>query len=602
MILKKEINDILQTLVETPGVYQFFDSKGEIIYIGKAKNLKSRVSSYFRNDASHSSKTKLLVRRINDIKTIHVSSETEALLLECNLIKEYRPRYNILLKDDKSFPWIKITNEEYPRIFFTRNKTKDGSYYFGPYTSKRHLKELMDLIREIFKYRTCSLPLKEKTVKQGKFKPCLNYQIKLCDAPCADYQSLEEYNKVISSIKNIIKGNFSDFIKEMKKDMFSLAQDLEFERAEEVKEKIRALESYKSRSSVVSSMISDTEVYAYVKGENSIFMNALRVNDGNLVSSFSSQINKKLEETDNEAFITAIIQIRDKLNWNSKEIILENPLDIPKDYVNQTIPMLGEKKKLLELSLHNAKLYYFESVKKASLVDPERNANRILETIKKDLRLETLPRHIECFDNSNTQGNQPVAACVVFRNAKPSNRDYKHYNIKTVIGPDDFASMKEVMLRRYSRLKSEGKPMPQLIVIDGGKGQLSSAYDILKELQLEDKIRIIGIAKRLEEIFFPNENLPLLLDKRSETLKVIQHIRDEAHRFGITHHRKKRSKASIKTLLTDIPGIGEASSKELLIKFTSVKKISQTSEEELAEVIGKSKARKVFLYFNQNKT
>lgn len=602
MILKKEINDILQTLVETPGVYQFFDSKGEIIYIGKAKNLKSRVSSYFRNDASHSSKTKLLVRRINDIKTIHVSSETEALLLECNLIKEYRPRYNILLKDDKSFPWIKITNEEYPRIFFTRNKTKDGSYYFGPYTSKRHLKELMDLIREIFKYRTCSLPLKEKTVKQGKFKPCLNYQIKLCDAPCADYQSLEEYNKVISSIKNIIKGNFSDFIKEMKKDMFSLAQDLEFERAEEVKEKIRALESYKSRSSVVSSMISDTEVYAYVKGENSIFMNALRVNDGNLVSSFSSQINKKLEETDNDAFITAIIQIRDKLNWNSKEIILENPLDIPKDYVNQTIPMLGEKKKLLELSLHNAKLYYFESVKKASLVDPERNANRILETIKKDLRLETLPRHIECFDNSNTQGNQPVAACVVFRNAKPSNRDYKHYNIKTVIGPDDFASMKEVMLRRYSRLKSEGKPMPQLIVIDGGKGQLSSAYDILKELQLEDKIRIIGIAKRLEEIFFPNENLPLLLDKRSETLKVIQHIRDEAHRFGITHHRKKRSKASIKTLLTDIPGIGEASSKELLIKFTSVKKISQTSEEELAEVIGKSKARIVFLYFNQNKT
>lgn len=602
MILKKEINDILQTLVETPGVYQFFDSKGEIIYIGKAKNLKSRVSSYFRNDASHSSKTKLLVRRINDIKTIHVSSETEALLLECNLIKEYRPRYNILLKDDKSFPWIKITNEEYPRIFFTRNKTKDGSYYFGPYTSKRHLKELMDLIREIFKYRTCSLPLKEKTVKQGKFKPCLNYQIKLCDAPCADYQSLEEYNKVISSIKNIIKGNFSDFIKEMKKDMFSLAQDLEFERAEEVKEKIRVLESYKSRSSVVSSMISDTEVYAYVKGENSIFMNALRVNDGNLVSSFSSQINKKLEETDNEAFITAIIQIRDKLNWNSKEIILENPLDIPKDYVNQTIPMLGEKKKLLELSLHNAKLYYFESVKKASLVDPERNANRILETIKKDLRLETLPRHIECFDNSNTQGNQPVAACVVFRNAKPSNRDYKHYNIKTVIGPDDFASMKEVMLRRYSRLKSEGKPMPQLIVIDGGKGQLSSAYDILKELQLEDKIRIIGIAKRLEEIFFPNENLPLLLDKRSETLKVIQHIRDEAHRFGITHHRKKRSKASIKTLLTDIPGIGEASSKELLIKFTSVKKISQTSEEELAEVIGKSKARIVFLYFNQNKT
>lgn len=602
MILKKEINDILQTLVETPGVYQFFDSKGEIIYIGKAKNLKSRVSSYFRNDASHSSKTKLLVRRINDIKTIHVSSETEALLLECNLIKEYRPRYNILLKDDKSFPWIKITNEEYPRIFFTRNKTKDGSYYFGPYTSKRHLKELMDLIREIFKYRTCSLPLKEKTVKQGKFKPCLNYQIKLCDAPCADYQSLEEYNKVISSIKNIIKGNFSDFIKEMKKDMFSLAQDLEFERAEEVKEKIRALESYKSRSSVVSSMISDTEVYAYVKGENSIFMNALRVNDGNLVSSFSSQINKKLEETDNEAFITAIIQIRDKLNWNSKEIILENPLDIPKDYVNQTIPMLGEKKKLLELSLHNAKLYYFESVKKASLVDPERNANRILETIKKDLRLETLPRHIECFDNSNTQGNQPVAACVVFRNAKPSNRDYKHYNIKTVIGPDDFASMKEVMLRRYSRLKSEGKPMPQLIVIDGGKGQLSSAYDILKELKLEDKIRIIGIAKRLEEIFFPNENLPLLLDKRSETLKVIQHIRDEAHRFGITHHRKKRSKASIKTLLTDIPGIGEASSKELLIKFTSVKKISQISEEELAEVIGKSKARIVFLYFNQNKT
>lgn len=588
---------ILQTLAETPGVYQFFDSKGEIIYIGKAKNLKNRVSSYFRNDSAYNSKTRLLVRKIYDIKIIHVSTETEALLLECNLIKEYRPKYNILLKDDKSFPWIRITNEEFPRIFFTRNLVKDGSHYFGPYPSKRHLKEILDLIRQMFRYRTCSLPLSEKSISQGKFKPCLNYQIKLCDAPCDSKESKEDYNNTINSIKKIIKGDFSSFIKDMKKDMYSFADKLEFEKAHEIKEKIRILESYKSRSSIVSNNIKDIEVYAYLKGEKSIFMNMLRVVDGNLVSSFSTEVVRKLDETYEELFTAAIIQTRDKLGWNGREIILSHYVDIPKDYIIQIVPQYGDKKKLLDLSEHNAKLYYYESVKRASLLDPENKSNRVLETIKKDLRMNVLPKYIECFDNSNTQGSQPVAACVVFRNAKPSNRDYKHYNIKTVVGPDDYASMKEVMLRRYSRLKSEGKPLPQLIVVDGGKGQLSSALEVLDSLGLRDKISIIGIAERLEEIYFPDDPNPLHLDKRSETLKIIQQIRDEAHRFGISHHRKKRSKDVFKTQLTEIPGIGEATSRELLIKFSSVKKISTLSEEELSQVIGHSKAKKIIEYF-----
>lgn len=591
---------ILQTLPSTAGVYQYFDNKGTIIYIGKAKNLKNRVLSYFHNQSSLNSKTKLLVRKIYNIELIHLSSETEALLLECNLIKKYRPRYNIMLKDDKSFPWVRITNESFPKIFKTRNLVRDGSLYYGPYANNRALKELMDIIRIMFRYRTCNLNLTEENINQNKFKACLNYQIKLCDAPCEGLQSKESYNNTISSIKNMLKGDFSMLLKDLKQEMMAYAQTQEFEKAQAVKERIMMLENYQSKSTVVSSTIKNVEVFAYVEEENSIHFNMMKVVNGYVISSYSIEVQRKLDETFEEVFTSAIVQSRDKLDWNDKEIIVPIRLDLPEDYVIQTIPQLGDKKKLLDLSLHNAKFHKLEKSKKAMLLDPERHSKRIMEIMQKDLRMDVLPRHIECFDNSNTQGTNPVAACVVFRNAKPSNRDYKHYNIKTVVGADDFASMQEVVYRRYSRLKAEEKPLPDLIVIDGGKGQLSAAQETLRALGLSDKIKMIGVAKRLEEIFFPGENIPLFLDRRSETLKVIQQIRDEAHRFGITHHRNKRSKSTFRTQLTEIEGIGDITSRNLLLKFQSVKKISQTSLEELTNAIGASKAKIVYDYFHKD--
>lgn len=591
---------ILQTLPSTAGVYQYFDNKGTIIYIGKAKNLKNRVLSYFHNQSSLNSKTKLLVRKIYNIELIHLSSETEALLLECNLIKKYRPRYNIMLKDDKSFPWVRITNESFPKIFKTRNLVRDGSLYYGPYANNRALKELMDIIRIMFRYRTCNLNLTEENINQNKFKACLNYQIKLCDAPCEGLQSKESYNNTISSIKNMLKGDFSMLLKDLKQEMMAYAQTQEFEKAQAVKERIMMLENYQSKSTVVSSTIKNVEVFAYVEEENSIHFNMMKVVNGYVISSYSIEVQRKLDETFEEVFTSAIVQSRDKLDWNDREIIVPIRLDLPEDYVIQTIPQLGDKKKLLDLSLHNAKFHKLEKSKKAMLLDPERHSMRIMEIMQKDLRMDVLPRHIECFDNSNTQGTNPVAACVVFRNAKPSNRDYKHYNIKTVVGADDFASMQEVVYRRYSRLKAEEKPLPDLIVIDGGKGQLGAAQEALKALGLSDKIKMIGVAKRLEEIFFPGESIPLFLDRRSETLKVIQQIRDEAHRFGITHHRNKRSKSTFRTQLTEIEGIGDITSRNLLLKFQSVKKISQTSLEELTNAIGASKAKIVYDYFHKD--
>lgn len=591
---------ILQTLPSTAGVYQYFDNKGTIIYIGKAKNLKNRVLSYFNNQSSLNSKTKLLVRKIYNIELIHLSSETEALLLECNLIKKYRPRYNIMLKDDKSFPWVRITNEPFPKIFKTRNLVRDGSLYYGPYANNRALKELMDIIRIMFRYRTCNLNLTEENINQNKFKACLNFQIKLCDAPCEGLQSKESYNKTISSIKNMLKGDFSMLLKDLKQEMMSYAQTQEFEKAQAVKERIMLLESYQSKSTVVSSTIKNVEVFAYVEEENSIHFNMMKVVNGYVISSYSIEVQRKLDETFEEVFTSAIVQSRDKLDWNDREIIVPIRIDLPEDYVIQTIPQLGDKKKLLDLSLHNAKFHKLEKSKKAMLLDPERHSKRIMEIMQKDLKMDVLPRHIECFDNSNTQGTNPVAACVVFRNAKPSNRDYKHYNIKTVVGADDFASMQEVVYRRYSRLKAEEKPLPDLIVIDGGKGQLSAAQETLRALGLSDKIKMIGVAKRLEEIFFPGESIPLFLDRRSETLKVIQQIRDEAHRFGITHHRNKRSKSTFRTQLTEIEGIGDITSRNLLLKFQSVKKISQTSLEDLTNAIGASKAKIVYDYFHKD--
>lgn len=598
---KEHIQAILDTLVSTPGVYQYFDKTGKIIYVGKAKNLKNRVLSYFRNDVKHTLKTQILVRKIADIKFVHVSSETEALLMENNLIKKYKPKYNIMLKDDKTYPWIRITNEEYPRIFTTRNVIKDGSSYYGPYASGRILKELMDLLRNVFSYRSCSLNLTEEGVNQGKFKPCLNAQIGLCDKPCIGEQSRVEYHKMISGVRQVIRGNFASYLKEMKAQMMSFAEQLNFEKAQIMKERIMLLENYSAKSTIVSSISHDLEVYSYIADEDKVFINMTKVVEGKVNMSFSVEVERKLDIPAIEVFTSAIMQNRLRLQWEAKEIIVPELLDLPKDYVLQTIPNGGERKKLLDFASHNALLYRNQKLKNAKIVDPERWSNKVVLEMQKDLQLAKPPHHIECFDNSNIQGTNPVASCVVFREGKPSNKEYRHFNVKTVVGPDDFASMREIVFRRYSRLSAEGKELPDLIVIDGGKGQLSSAVEALKKAEVYDKVVVIGLAKRLEEIYKPEDPVPICLDRRSHTLQIIQHIRDEAHRFGITFHRDKRSKATFRTQLTDIDGIGEKTARDLLLKYSSVEKIKNATLQSLTECIGKSKAEKVYAFYHQNK-
>lgn len=598
---KEHIKAILDTLVSTPGVYQYFDKTGKIIYVGKAKNLKNRVLSYFRNDVKHTLKTQILVRKIADIKFVHVSSETEALLMENNLIKKYKPKYNIMLKDDKTYPWIRITNEEYPRIFTTRNVIKDGSSYYGPYASGRILKELMDLLRNVFSYRSCSLNLTEEGVNQGKFKPCLNAQIGLCDKPCIGEQSRVEYHKMISGVRQVIRGNFASYLKEMKAQMMSFAEQLNFEKAQIMKERIMLLENYSAKSTIVSSISHDLEVYSYIADEDKVFINMTKVVEGKVNMSFSVEVERKLDIPAIEVFTSAIMQNRLRLQWEAKEIIVPELLDLPKDYVLQTIPNGGERKKLLDFASHNALLYRNQKLKNAKIVDPERWSNKVVLEMQKDLQLAKPPHHIECFDNSNIQGTNPVASCVVFREGKPSNKEYRHFNVKTVVGPDDFASMREIVFRRYSRLSAEGKELPDLIVIDGGKGQLSSAVEALKRAEVYDKVVVIGLAKRLEEIYKPEDPVPICLDRRSHTLQIIQHIRDEAHRFGITFHRDKRSKATFRTQLTDIDGIGEKTARDLLLKYSSVEKIKNATLQSLTECIGKSKAEKVYAFYHQNK-
>lgn len=598
---KEHIQAILDTLVSTPGVYQYFDKTGKIIYVGKAKNLKNRVLSYFRNDIKHTLKTQILVRKIADIKFVHVSSETEALLMENNLIKKYKPKYNIMLKDDKTYPWIRITNEEYPRIFTTRNVIKDGSSYYGPYASGRILKELMDLLRNVFSYRSCSLNLTEEGVNQGKFKPCLNAQIGLCDKPCIGEQSRVEYHKMISGVRQVIRGNFASYLKEMKAQMMSFAEQLNFEKAQIMKERIMLLENYSAKSTIVSSISHDLEVYSYIADEDKVFINMTKVVEGKVNMSFSVEVERKLDIPAIEVFTSAIMQNRLRLQWEAKEIIVPELLDLPKDYVLQTVPNGGERKKLLDFASHNALLYRNQKLKNAKIVDPERWSNKVVLEMQRDLQLAKPPHHIECFDNSNIQGTNPVASCVVFREGKPSNKEYRHFNVKTVVGPDDFASMREIVFRRYSRLSAEGKELPDLIVIDGGKGQLSSAVEALKRAEVYDKVVVIGLAKRLEEIYKPEDPVPICLDRRSHTLQIIQHIRDEAHRFGITFHRDKRSKATFRTQLTDIDGIGEKTARDLLLKYSSVEKIKNATLQSLTECIGKSKAEKVYAFYHQNK-
>lgn len=596
---RSHIETILKTLPSSAGVYQYFDKEGNVIYVGKAKNLKNRVSSYFRTDANHSAKTRVLIRKIADIKLVVVNNETEALLLECNLIKKFKPKYNILLKDDKSYPWICVSNEDFPRVFTTRHRNKDGSLYFGPYPSGRQLKEITDLIRKLFRYRTCSQAMSERTVALGKHKACLNYQIKLCDAPCEANISKEEYAETINKIKNILRGNFAWVKRELRNQMTAFAQELKFEQAEQVKQRLSLLESYTAKSVILSDTMLDVEVYDYVSLEQNIIINAMKVVGGCIIGSISTKVDCKLNETQEELFTQAIIQTRENLSWDAKEIIVPHLLDLPEEYTKQSISQSGNRKQLLDLCHRNAMFAKSERIKKETILDPDRWSNRIVEQMQKDLQLPKPPYHMECFDNSNIQGEFPVASCVVFRNGKPSNREYKHFNIKTVEGPDDFASMREIVFRRYGRLKAEGKPLPDLIIIDGGKGQLSAAIESLTALDLMGKIPIISIAERLEEIYFPGEQYPLCVDKRSNSLKVIQHIRDEAHRFGITFHRNKRSKGTFKTELCEIEGIGTTTAQSLLLRFKSVKQVSEASLEDLIKCIGKSKAAKVYAYFHK---
>ncbi|MDR1725678.1 MAG: excinuclease ABC subunit UvrC [Bacteroidales bacterium] len=594
----------LETLPTKPGVYQFLDKNNSIIYVGKAKNLKSRVKSYFTHKNSHSDKTRVMVKHICDIKLVVVNNETEALLLEANMIKNLKPRYNILMRDDKKYPYLKITKEPFPRIEKVRTVQKDNGIYFGPFPKGSIIVEIMQIVRHLFKYRSCHLPLNVEDIKKGKYKACLDVQINLCDAPCIGNQSQKDYNDIFEKIQQILNGNFQQIINSMTEEMFQAVKELRFEDAHVLKEKIKVLENYKNKTAVVSNKIHNVEVYSYIEDEEKIYFNAMKVVNGCIISSYSAEVIGKAGESCEDIFRLAIIQTRNKFHFNSDKIVVPQKLDLPKEYVRQIIPKSspvysGEYVKLLELSYHNAMFEKSDRIKRATLVDPDRWNMKVVEQMQKDLHLPLLPKHIECFDNSNIQGNFPVASCVVFRNCKPSTAEYRHFNIKSVDGPDDFASMKEIIYRRYSRLQREEKPLPDLIVVDGGKGQLHAAVESLTNLGLMNKISIIGIAKRLEEIFYPDDPYPLCLDKRSTTLKVIQHIRDEAHRFGISFHRNKRSKATIRTQLTDIKGIGNNTAQKLLLKFASVQRIKTATLAELEECVGKSKAAIIFRHFNQ---
>ncbi len=591
---------ILRTLPELPGVYQYYD-KENLIYVGKAKNLRKRVCSYFNKDTSLSGKIRLMVSKIVDIKWIVVKSEFDALLLENNMIKEYKPRYNVMLKDDKTYPWIVIKNEPFPRVFSTRNVVKDGSEYFGPYASGKMMHTLLDLIRQLYPRRTCSLNLTEKNIKSGKFKVCLEYHIGNCAAPCVGKQTQEEYNQSIKNIREIIKGNIGSVRNQLVNSMKELAAAFDFEKAQLVKDKIDMLERYQSKSTVVNPSINNVDVFSLAEDEQSAYVNFLKVVNGAIVQSHTIEIKKKLDESKEELLSIAIAELYTSFSTGATEIIVPVKPDFEIPDVTFTIPVRGDKKHLLELSERNAKYYQIDKLKQKELVDPERRTNRVLETIKKDLRLKSLPVHIECIDNSNTQGTYPVAALVVFRNARPEKKDYRHFNIKTVEGPNDFASMEEVIYRRYHRMLEEEQDLPQLVIVDGGKGQLSSAMASIEKLGLQNRIQLIGIAKRLEELYFPEDPMPLHLDKKSETLKVIQQMRDEAHRFGITHHRKRREKGTIKTALSDINGIGPATAQTLLRAMKSVKRIKESNIEDLANIIGRSKAQVVFDHFSQQK-
>jgi excinuclease ABC subunit C len=587
----------VKTLPNEPGVYQYFDKNETIIYIGKAKNLKKRVSSYF-SKTHDNGKTKVLVTKIVSIKHIVVETETDALLLENNLIKKHKPRYNILLKDDKTYPWICIKKERFPRIFMTRRVIKDGSEYFGPYTSIRTVRVLLDLIKELYPLRTCTYDLSHQNVNEGKYKVCLEYHLKNCKGPCEGLETEQNYNNAIVEIRNIIKGNFKDSLEKFQDMMLVLAEKMEFEEAQKIKEKLNLLGNYQSKSTIINPSINNVDVFSIISDETHGYANFLKIANGSIIQSHTTEIKKKLDETDTELLALFIVEIRQRFNSISPEIYVPFAVDLG-EIVKVTIPKLGDKKRIVELSERNAKYFRQEQFKQTQIVDPERHVKRIMGQMKKDLRLHVEPRHIECFDNSNIQGTHPVAACVVFRDGKPSKKEYRHYNIKTVVGPDDFGSMEEVVYRRYKRLLEEELPLPQLIIVDGGKGQLSSGLKALEDLGLRGKIAIIGIAKRLEEIYYPEDPIPLYLDKKSETLKITQYLRNEAHRFGITFHRNKRSKTAIKSELEQIPNVGAQTITTLLRKFKSAKRVKEASLEDLKTEIGHSRAMKVHDFYHK---
>ena len=596
MQVKEELALQIQTLPDQPGVYQYFDKEGKILYVGKAKNLKKRVSSYF-NKIHDNAKTNVLVKKIVKIKHIVVPTETDALLLENNLIKQLQPRYNVLLKDDKSYPWICIKKEPFPRVFVTRRMVKDGSEYYGPYTNIKTVNTLMELIKELYAIRTCSYDLSLQNIRSEKFKVCLEYHIGNCGGPCEAYETTIQYDKKITEIRDILKGNFKESLKGFKAYMLELATDMRFEEAQQIKEKIELLENYQAKSTIVNPKIGNVDVFSIISDETNAYVNFLQVSYGAIIRSHNLELKKKLEETDEELLALAIIEIRSRFELLTKEILVPFDLDLG-EQIKVTVPKMGDKKALLDLSERNAKFYRMDQLKQIKIVDPDRHVKRIMQQMMKDLRLPKEPRHIECFDNSNIQGTNPVAACVVFKDGKPSKKDYRHFNVKTVEGPNDFASMEEIVFRRYKRLLEEKEALPDLIVIDGGKGQLGVALKSLENLGLRGKIPIISLAERLEEIFYPGDSYPLYLDKRSETMKVIIHLRDEAHRFGLTFHRNQRSKNAITSRLDEVPGIGEKTKTKLMNHFKSIKRLKEAPVEEIESVIGKAKTKVLLEHLN----
>jgi len=602
----KEENDILKhtilNLPGKPGVYQFYDANDTLLYIGKAKNLKKRVSSYFSKTHYENNKLRILVKKIADVKHIVVDTESDALLLENNLIKKYQPKYNVNLKDDKTFPWICIKNEAFPRVFSTRNIVSDGSKYYGPYTSASTVRTILSLIRQLYKLRTCPHTLSTENIQRGKIKKCLEFHIGNCLAPCESMQTEENYNAAISQIHLILKGNLKDLLDHLNKIMLEFSSKYQFEDAEMIRQKIEMLEKFQTKSTIVNPSIHNVDVFSIVQDNDLSFVNFLKVVNGAIIQAHTVEMKKQLDESPGELLEFAITEVRSRLHSDAKEIIVPFLLESLPPNSFQTVPKIGDKRKLLELSERNAKYFMLERKRQKASISPEKSTFRILSTLKSDLRLSEIPIHIECFDNSNIQGANPVAACVVFKNARASKRDYRHFNIKTVIGPDDFASMKEVVSRRYSRMLEEQLDLPQLIIVDGGKGQLNAAVQGLEELELRGRIAVIGIAKRLEEIYFPGDPIPLYIDKNSESLKLIQQMRNEAHRFGITFHRLKRSDSMLKSEITNIPGIGESTLKKLWSRVSNIEEMKNLTENELIEILGEKKAKLVKIYLEGLKT